>query len=279
MSQSHSQQSHRGHLHRETSPTNTWIFAPEPDDRRVLEWSHVSLQISDRPVLSDVSCWIRDEELTCLCGANGAGKTQLIRIGLGLIQPTLGKSLLFSRDPIHARRNVGYVPQLKLFNRNFPARAVDLIVASKIGRWPLWTRREDRDEAASALRQVGGLHLLDKDIGGLSGGEMQRVFFARALVTQPKLLILDEPFAAVDTKGRAELLDELHRLKSTSKVAIVLITHSQAIVEELADRVIFLEKGRLVGWGAKAQVMACEELREVAFFGHDHEHAIEAGDH
>ena len=242
--------------------------------RKVLDWSRVSLQFEGRQVLHDVSVWVEAGELTCLCGANGAGKTQLIRLGLGFLQPSVGRVTLLSGEPKNTRYKVGYVPQLKTFNRNFPAIVEDVLVAAMRGSWPLFRRSGERDQAAAALQRVGGLTLLDKDVGVLSGGELQRVFMARALLQKPELLVLDEPLAAIDTHGRSQLMDLMEELRASRSMAILLITHSEPVVRRLADRVIFLEKGRMVGWGSADEMLSIDELRAVAFFGHDHESVI-----
>lgn len=250
------------------------IEAPDAGRERVLEWQHVSLDFEGRQVLHDISTWVVSGELTCLCGSNGAGKTQLVRVALGLMKPAVGKVLLLGGDPARNRRNVGYVPQQKAFNRNFPATVEDVLIASIRGSWPLFSRLNERERAAEQLQRVGGLTLLDKDISVLSGGELQRVFMARALLQNPQLLILDEPLAAIDTKGRGQLMDLMEQLRQERKISLLLITHSEPVVSRLADRVIFLEKGHLVGWGETSRMLAIDELRDVAFFGHDHESVI-----
>jgi ABC-type Mn2+/Zn2+ transport system ATPase subunit len=256
-------------------PTGNVLGTPPSDGKpRVLEWSHVSLQFEGRQVLNDIDVWMCGGELTCLCGANGAGKTQLIRIGLGLVAPSVGQVKLLGGSPVDTRRRVGYVPQLKAFNRNVPATVEDVLISSLRGAWPLFPRRGERDRAAHVLQRVGGLTLLDKDVTVLSGGELQRVFMARALLQDPEILILDEPLAAIDTAGRGKLMDLMEELRNSGAVSILLITHSEAVVRRLGDRAIFLERGRLVGWGQVDEMLSIEDLRESAFFGHDHESAI-----
>lgn len=250
------------------------IIPPSQDVHPILEWRDVSLQFEGRQVLNAINVWVGSGELTCLCGANGAGKTQLVRLGLGLVSPTVGQVQLLGGSPKDTRNQVGYVPQLKAFNRNVPATVEDVLIAAMRGAWPLFPRRGERDEAAVVLQRVGGLTLLDRDIGQLSGGELQRVFMARALLQNPKLLVLDEPLAAIDTNGRARLMDLMDELRTDGKLTLLLITHSEAVVRRLGDRAIFLEKGRLVGWGTVDQMLSIDSLREVAFFGHDHETAI-----
>lgn len=258
--------------HRHTG--NVLGTPPSNGKPRVLEWSHVSLQFEGRQVLNDIDVWMGAGELTCLCGANGAGKTQLIRIGLGLVSPSVGQVKLLGGSPVDNRRRVGYVPQLKAFNRNVPATVEDVLISAMRGAWPLFPRQGERDRAAHVLQRVGGLTLLDKDVGILSGGELQRVFMARALLQDPEILILDEPLAAIDTAGRGKLMDLMEELRNSGAVSILLITHSEAVVRRLGDRAIFLEKGRLVGWGQVDEMLSIEDLRESAFFGHDHESAI-----
>lgn len=264
---------HDHHEPREISSLRV-IEPPNSGLERLLEWEKVSLDFEGRVVISDVSVWVDAGKLTCLCGSNGAGKTQLIRLGLGFNRPSVGSVKLFGGDPSKQRRHVGYVPQMKAFNRNFPATVEDVLVASMRGSWPLFSRKGERDMVAASLQRVGGLTLLDKDVSVLSGGELQRVFMARAMIQKPRLLILDEPLAAIDAKGRAQLMDLMEELKAGGEMTLLLITHSEPVVRRLADQVIFLEKGHLVGWGETRRMLAIEELREVAFFGHDHESVI-----
>lgn len=277
MAHDHSPTEHQhGKLKRAANPS--WIRQPDSTATKVMEWHHVSLDYAGKQVLSDIDAWVHSSELTCICGANGAGKTQLIRMGLGFVLPRVGTVNLLGTTPEKARRRVGYVPQFKSFNRGFPATVEDVLVAAKRGVWPLWSKSRERDHAATALQRVGGLPLLDKDVAVLSGGELQRVFMARALITSPELLILDEPLAAVDTHGRVAMIDLLRHLHLEDNLSIILITHSDTVVSALAQRVMFLEKGRVIGWGKPEELMNIDELREVAFFGHDHELVIDGGE-
>lgn len=273
---SFSMHDHRSGTKSQANPD--WIRIPDTKSDKVLEWRNVSLDFEGRHVLSDINVWVHASELTCICGANGAGKTQLIRMGLGFVRPRVGEVKLFQTRPEKSRSRVGYVPQFKSFNRGFPATVEDVLIAAKRGVWPLWSRSAERDHAAAALQRVGGLALLDKDVAVLSGGELQRLFLARALITGPELLILDEPLAAVDTQGRAAMIDLLRSLHQDDKLSIVLITHSEAVVSSLAERVMFLERGRVIGWGTPDELMKIEELHQVAFFGHDHEAVIDGGE-
>jgi ABC-type Mn2+/Zn2+ transport system ATPase subunit len=161
------------------------------------------------------------------------------------------------------------VPQVKTFNSAFPARVADLIAANRKGRWPLRLDADVREEARAALAAVGGERLLDASLAGLSGGEIQRVYLARALVTAPAVLLLDEPTAGVDARGRAEFLDLLGGIADGNELAVVLVTHSANAVRRLARRAVYLH-GRVRAWGPPDEVLKGEWDAGGAFSGHDH---------
>jgi ABC-type Mn2+/Zn2+ transport system ATPase subunit len=164
---------------------------------------------------------------------------------------------------------VGYVPQVKTFNRVFPARVADVIAANRMGRWPLRLTTEERAHARAALEAVGGERLLDSPLAGLSGGEMQRAYLARALVNTPDLLLLDEPTAGVDARGRTEFLDLLADIASRRELAVVLVTHSASAVRRLARRMVYLH-ATVRAWGPPEEVLEREWELSAAFSGQDH---------
>jgi len=216
--------------------------------------------LDGRPILHDVTFWIPKGEFVCLCGPNGAGKSTFLKTVLGLIPPTRGSVEVLGQPVEKAHRAIGYVPQRKGFDRTFPARAVDLIVAQIRGTWPLFVRGPERERAREVLRRVGGERLLDKELAGLSGGETQRVFLARALVNDPALLILDEPTAGVDAKGRGEFLDLLADVSASDELAAILVTHNIAAVARTAERVVYLQDGRIVAWGLPHELLGRESF-------------------
>jgi ABC-type Mn2+/Zn2+ transport system ATPase subunit len=143
---------------------------------------------------------------------------------------------------------------------HFPARAVDLIVANLRGSWPARIRDDEREQAREVLKHVGGERLLDKDLSGLSGGETQRVFLARALVTKPALVMLDEPTAGVDVKGRAEFLDLLAEISASDELAAILVTHNIAAVARCAERGVYIDAGKVVAWGLPDELLGNKSL-------------------
>lgn len=229
----------------------------------------VTVRLGSRQVLDDVSFDVEQGEFVCLVGPNGGGKTTFLKAALGLLPVAAGSLEVLGASPGGARRRVGYVPQVKGFNRTFPARVVEVIAASLRGRWPLRLAPAERERAREVLGQVGGQHLVECPLAGLSGGELQRVFLARALANEPELLLLDEPTAGVDVRGRAEFQDLLARLAADAALAVVLVTHSAGAVRRLAHRAVYLD-GTLRAWGPPGEVLDREWDRAGAFSGRDH---------
>jgi ABC-type Mn2+/Zn2+ transport system ATPase subunit len=230
----------------------------------------VVVEIGGRRVLDGVSFEVAAGEFAALCGPNGGGKTTLLRAALGLVPLAGGALEVLGSRAGSAVAGVGYLPQAKPVSGSFPARVVDVLVAARRGAWPLVVSASERELARSVLARVGGERLVDAPLRGLSGGELQRVFLARALVSEPRLLLLDEPTAGVDEKGRAEFLELLDGLAKRSDLAAVLVTHSQDAVRRLADRVVYLE-GRVRAWGTPAEVLDSPGVHASAFGGHDHD--------
>jgi ABC-type Mn2+/Zn2+ transport system ATPase subunit len=230
---------------------------------------NLSVERGTRRVLRDVSLSIEAGEFVCICGPNGGGKTTFLKAVLGLLPCAEGSLRVFGEAPDAARRFVGYLPQRKGFAPDFPASVTELVVAGREGVWPLRLTREEREWAKALLSRVGGPGLADRPLAGLSGGETQRAFLARALANDPRLLLLDEPTAGVDAAGRAEFLDLLAEVASRGDLTAVLVTHNLAAVRRLADRVAYID-GNLVAFGAPDDVLAAAEGQRRAFAGLDH---------
>jgi ABC-type Mn2+/Zn2+ transport system ATPase subunit len=243
---------------------------PDPSLGRVLDVGNVTIAIRGKKIIDNVSFWIPKGEFVCLCGPNGAGKSTLLKAIMGLLPITSGKIKIGDQDIATAQSKIGYVPQRKGFDRDFPARAVDLIVAALRGRWPVHIRPEERARAKAVLAKIGGERLLDKPLSGLSGGETQRVFLARALINDPSIIILDEPTAGVDARGRGELLELMTSLSRSDELAAILVTHNLAAVAQTAERIVYIEAGKVLCWGLPQELLGQESLTALAFQGRDH---------
>jgi ABC-type Mn2+/Zn2+ transport system ATPase subunit len=240
----------------EAWPTVSQTPQSQPDRARekcVFEARNISKAFGDHVVLQEVSFWIPEGEFLCLVGPNGAGKSTLLKIILGLMEPDTGHVKVHGQDTIDSH-SVGYVPQRKHFHASFPARVEELIVANLRGTWPLRIRAAEKDTVRAVLERVGGEGLWGKAITDLSGGEMQRVFLARALVTEPTLLILDEPEAGVDVMGRAELIDMLYEVSCSDVLAAILVSHHPETIARTAERVLYLDK-RVIAWGLPDELL------------------------
>jgi len=193
-----------------------------------LHFHHVSVRFGEADVLHDVSFNLTTGESLAIVGPNGAGKSTLMKVALGLVTPLKGHAALFGEDAGKHPERVGYVPQLKTFDRTFPATVLELVVSGLRRSWPARVRTSERDAARQALSEVGAEKLALRDLPKLSGGELQRAFLARALVRRPALVLLDEPATGVDFLAEHDLYDLLERYQAASGATVAMITHDLA---------------------------------------------------
>ncbi len=211
-------------------------------DRVIVELVNVWAQYNGTPALEDINLSIEEHDFLGIIGPNGGGKTTLLKVILGLIKPTQGRVSVLGRDPHLSRGLIGYVPQHNLFDRDFPISVWDVTLMGRHGNAGLLRRyrREDRAAARSALGTVGMLDHADRQMGKLSGGEQQRVLIARALASEPRLLLLDEPTASVDATIQTEFYDLLDELKQ--RMAVVLVSHDISAISVHVDKIACLNR-------------------------------------
>ena len=250
---------------------------PPDDAPRVLEVTNVTKQFGERLVLDDVSFHVPVGEFLCLCGPNGAGKSTLLKVILGLVTPDKGSVRIAGLPAREGRSKIGYVPQRKAFDRDFPASPLEVIVANLRGRWPLRITNAERDLAMSMLEKTGAASLAHAQMKDLSGGETQRVFLARALSTKPDLLILDEPTAGVDVGGRAAIVDLMAEISGSDSIAAILVTHNLQAVARCAERVVYLES-TVKAWGLWAELSGDQDLSAIQIGAGDHRALAMDGD-
>jgi len=196
--------------------------------------------------LEDISLQIYQRDIVGIIGPNGAGKSTLLSVILGLVKPTTGDVRLFSK-PISSDglRRVGYVPQkAQAKDINFPSTVYETVLMGRVPKAGLFHRlgKHDHQKVEEALEKLELYDLKDRRIGLLSGGQSQRVFLAKALVSDPELLILDEPTNGVDAHSRKEFYDTLGQLNQESGVTLILSSHDIGIVTSLAKRVVCLNR-------------------------------------
>lgn len=203
-------------------------------------------------VLEGINLDLVEKDFLGLIGPNGGGKSTLLKVMLGLIKPDRGEVKILGLSPQEARGNVGYMPQKTLFDPSFPVKAFDVVLMGRYSRAGLLKRYSQADRAAAlqALEAVGMAGLSEREIGSLSGGEQQRVFVARSLVSEPKLLLLDEPTAGVDATQEKDFYDLLCRLNRKKGIAIVLVSHDITAISKYVNKIACLNQ-RLYYHGSK----------------------------
>jgi len=211
---------------------------------------NVSVNYDRVLALDDVSLSINAGDFLGIIGPNGGGKTTLLKVILGLITPEQGTITVIGKPPAQSRPSIGYVPQHNIFDRDFPISVWDTVLMGRYGKTGLLRHynRLDRLAAREALSDVGMLEARQRQIGWLSGGEQQRIFIARALVAEPRLLLLDEPTASVDAVAQTEFYELLSELKK--RMAVVLVSHDISAISVYVDKIACLNH-QLVYHGSK----------------------------
>jgi zinc transport system ATP-binding protein len=208
----------------------------------VVELEGVDLGFRGTLLLEGVSLTLERGEYLAILGPNGSGKSTLLKVILGLLEPDRGSVRVFGESPARSRGEIGYVPQHFRFDLDFPIRVLDVVLMGRLARRGLLRRfsAEDRSIARAMLEKVEILHLAERQVGRLSGGELQRVLIARALAVEPRLLLLDEPTASLDERiGRSlwELLDGLSR-----EMTVVLVSHDIGAISQYVRSVACLNR-------------------------------------
>jgi zinc transport system ATP-binding protein len=208
------------------------------NDPPVIELNDVWFSYDGPPVLEAVNLHIHEGDFACMVGPNGGGKTTLLKLMLGLLLPTHGSVRVFGAAPHHARRRIGYAPQQSQFDPRFPASVMDIALTGRMGRTRLFGpyARSDKRAAARALEEVGCYDLRKQAFPSLSGGQRQRVLIARALASEPELLLLDEPTANLDIKVEGEFQELLREL--SKRLTIVLVSHDVGFVAQFVKTVV-----------------------------------------
>jgi len=227
----------------------------------IVQLEGVSVGLGGRLIQSGMSFSVREGEFLAVLGPNGAGKTTLLRLLLGLLKPLAGSLAVFGRPPSRGNRGIGYVPQFREMEAAMTLRARDVVRLGLDGHlWgpglPSKKRRAIVDEA---LDEVGALSLAEASISELSGGERQRVLVAQALLTNPRLLLLDEPLASLDLVRGSEIVNLVARLCRLRGVSVFFVTHDINPLLSVMDGVIYMANGRCAK-GPTKEVITSESL-------------------
>jgi len=234
----------------------------------LLTLDDIGVRLGGRQVLGDVTFSLGRGEFTGIIGPNGAGKTTLLRVILGLIEPSAGR-VLINGEPVNAKNKaaIGYVPQKLVIDPDMPLRARDVvglgIDGNRLGF--AFPSRQRRELIEAALADVGAAGYANARVGELSGGEQQRVLIAHALISRPRLLLLDEPLANLDLKSEQEIVAVLGRLAREQNISVLLSAHDMNPLLGVMDRIVYVAHGRVAS-GPTDEVVTSENLTRL--YGH-----------
>jgi zinc transport system ATP-binding protein len=241
----------------------------------VIRVDNLWFSYSGRSVFEGIDLQVQHGDFIAMIGPNGGGKTTLMKILLGLLKPTAGLVRVFGSPPATISHRIGYVPQEVLVHHNLPVSTLDVVLMGTLKPGRIWVRYSSRQREAArrTLSQMDMEGLEDKPYDSLSGGQRQRVMIARALVSRPELMLLDEPTASIDNKGRHEfyrLLKELNK-----EITILIVSHDIMILAEYVKSVLcvnhrlhYHDQREIVG-GIGQSICPCsvEELCPVKIMG------------
>lgn len=223
---------------------------------------NLSVKIGKEDIIKDVTFDIHCGELLMLIGRNGAGKSTLLKSILGEIEHEGTVSFIDMKENKKKKIKIGYVPQNLNIERDMPTTVYDMF-ASYISNKPVWLFKDKNlyKKIKENLKLFGAEKLIDKRVGNLSGGELQRVLLSIATAPVPNLLILDEPVSGIDRNGIKDFYEILARLKKDYDMSIILVSHDLDLVQKFADRVILLDK-TIVKEGKAEEVFKSKEFIE-----------------
>ena len=222
----------------------------------MIEVKNVSFSYNGEEAVKNVS-FSMSNEFIAIMGPNGAGKSTLIKLIMGLLKPDSGEIKVFNMPPEKAKDIIGYMPQRETIAKHFPIRVKDIVL---MGLNKKFYSRKDIEKAKEALEKVGLEKLWNERFDALSQGQQQRVLFARALAREPKVIILDEPFNAVDLPSREKMIEILANERKQGKDILIVVHNINPILHEI-DKVLLMNK-KLIAYGEPREIINNENLKE-----------------
>ena len=240
----------------------------------VVEMQNVQFAYDRTPVVTGATLRIEVGDLACIIGPNAGGKSTLLKLMLGLLEPSRGTVRVFGRPPAATRHRIGYLAQASHFDPQFPVTVMDVVLMGRLSRKIQFGRRKraDRDIAERCLSEVGLPDLRRRRFGALSGGQRQRVLIARALACEPEVLMLDEPTSNLDIRVEEQLYELLCELND--RLTIVLVSHDVGFVSKYVKTAICVNRTVHTHSTHDMHDGVIQELygRQVRMLHHDHAH-------
>lgn len=243
---------------------------------KILEVKSLSLDFSRGfNALSDINFIALRGDFISVIGSNGSGKTTLIKTILGIYKNYSGEILVNGKDHRLASSSIAYVPQVKTLDFSFPAKVMELVASGLLGSWPVMIGKDLKKQCHEMLEKMNSLHLAQRQLAELSGGELQRVYLARALIKSPDLLLLDEPVTGIDFICESDINAIINEYNKSRDTTIIMVTHDISSAYEHTQRALILNKHQ-VYFGDVAKAFTDEHLQQ-AFSHGMHSHSIKFG--
>ena len=224
-----------------------------------VEVKHLYFKYENEWVLEDINFTLKDKEFMAIIGPNGGGKSTLLKILLGFLKPTKGEVRIYGKPPKENRTLIGYVPQHTNFSLDIPITVFDIVLQGRLKRGKFFYSKEDKEKAKEILNELKIYQFKDRKIKDLSGGQRQKVLIARALVSEPKIIMMDEPTSAIDPKGQKEILDLIESLEMTRLV----VSHDIKILLRNVDKIAYIHKKAIIHEGPKLNIPKDKHFCEV----------------
>jgi len=215
-----------------------------------LEINNLYFKYDKEWVLENINFSLKSNQFMTIIGPNGGGKTTLLKLFLGFLTPNKGKIKIYEKAPKENRSIIGYVPQHTNFSLDLPITVFDIVLQGRLKKGKFFYSKNDTQKAAEVLKNLKIYEFKNKKIKDLSGGQRQKVLIARALVSDPKIIIMDEPTSAIDPKGQKEILDLIENLKITR----IVVSHDIKILLRKVDKIAFINKKAVIHEGPKLNI-------------------------
>lgn len=209
-------------------------------EREIIQVKDLGFSYNGKSILKRINLSVFERDFVSIVGPNGGGKTTLVKVLLGLLKPDYGVVRIFGEVAKEARTRIGYMPQYLNYDHLFPVKVMDVVLMGRLGRGSIFIHKTDRSKALDSLDKVGLRDLHKEPFANLSGGQKQRVLIARALVSSPELLILDEPTSSLDQESEKNFYSLLKKLNE--KLTIIIVSHDIAFVSEYVNRIFCVNR-------------------------------------
>jgi zinc transport system ATP-binding protein len=230
---------------------------------------NLSVSFDKNIILNDLSFDIPIGEYVAIVGPNGSGKTTLLKTLLGINSKYTG-SISFPSSGNSNSHRIAYVPQIKTLDRTFPAKAIELVLSSMNKQWMSKSSKENKTLALEMLEKLSAEHLAQKQLSSLSGGELQRVYLARCLITEPLILLLDEPATGIDLVCEKNVNQIISQYNQEFKTTIIMVTHDWSAAYHHTSYTLLLNKQQIFFGESKKAFSDINLQKTFSHIGHDH---------